>query len=66
MFLLDLLMIVWAYASNRWLYEIVRHDWRTEPEITWKVDISKDLILCTLLHIFTDFSWKYQTEKSNK
>ena len=23
MFLLDLLMIVWAYASNRWLYEIV-------------------------------------------
>ena len=25
MFLLDLLMIVWAYASNRWLYEIVRH-----------------------------------------
>ena len=27
MFLLDLLMIVWAYASNRWLYEIVRHEW---------------------------------------
>ena len=25
MFLPDLLMIVWAYASNRWLYEIVRH-----------------------------------------
>ena len=24
MFLLDFLMIVWAYASNRWLYEIVR------------------------------------------
>ena len=26
MFLLDLLMIVWAYASNRWLYEIVRQE----------------------------------------
>ena len=26
MFLLDLLMIVWAYASNRWLYEIVRRE----------------------------------------
>ena len=25
MFLQDLLMIVWAYALNRWLYEIVRH-----------------------------------------
>ena len=26
MFLLDLFMIVWTYASNRWLYEIVRHE----------------------------------------
>ena len=25
MYLLDLLIIVWAYALNRWLYEIVRH-----------------------------------------
>ena len=25
MILLDLLTIVWAYASNRWLHEIVRH-----------------------------------------
>ena len=28
MLLLDLLMLVWAYESNRWLYEIVRH-------VTW-------------------------------
>ena len=58
--------VVISNVFTRFINDSLSHDWRTEPEITWKVDISKDLILCTLLHIFTDLSWKYQTEKSNK